>query len=197
MQKNLSLLMMMFIILVILGCDGSDNSSYKDCVNCSKLTQEVVECNKNLDKAIREKQAAIQEKQAAIQARDVAIREKQAAIQARDVAIREKQAAIQARDAAIREKQAAIQAKDVAIQAKDAAIRARDDAEAKVGVHYMSIGVYVVLGIVVFLIGSFILITTRSKKNILNFGVDNLHCPRCGWEHGLGETICKNCKTHF
>lgn len=78
-------------------------------------------------------------------------------------------------------------------------IAERDKAEESAYKRYiiLSIIAYVVLGIGILLVGGFILMVRSSKKNMPKLVVDNLRCPRCGWEHAAGETICKNCKTHF
>ena len=78
-------------------------------------------------------------------------------------------------------------------------IAERDKAKDEARKHYMvlSIIAYVALGIGIVLTGSFILMMRSTRKNMLKSAVDNLHCPRCGWEHAAGETVCKNCKTHF
>ena len=75
----------------------------------------------------------------------------------------------------------------------------REKAKDEARKHYMvlSIIAYVALGIGIVLTGSFILMMRSTRKNMPKSAVDNLHCPRCGWEHAAGETVCKNCKTHF
>lgn len=84
-------------------------------------------------------------------------------------------------------------------QKLNSVIAERDKAKDEARKHYMvlSIIAYVALGIGVVLIGSFILMMRSTRKNMPKSAVDNLHCPRCGWEHAAGETVCKNCKTHF
>ena len=78
-------------------------------------------------------------------------------------------------------------------------IAERDKAKDEARKHYMvlSIIAYVALGIGLLLIGGFLLMIRSAKKNTPKAVIDNLHCPRCGWEHAAGETVCKNCKTIF
>lgn len=102
-------------------------------------------------------------------------------------------------DVAVAEKNNAISEKDKAIAERGKAITALQDAEKKAHSRYIVLSViaYVALGIGLLLIGGFLLMIRSAKKNTPKAVIDNLHCPRCGWEHAAGETICKNCKTHF
>ena len=93
----------------------------------------------------------------------------------------------------------AISERDNAISERDKAIVAQQIAEKEARDRYIVLSViaYVALGIGILLIGGFLLMIRSAKKNTSKAVIDNLHCPRCGWEHAAGETICKNCKTHF
>ena len=86
-----------------------------------------------------------------------------------------------------------------AISERDKAIVAQQIAEKEARDRYIVLSViaYIALGIGILLIGGFLLMIRSAKKNTPKAVIDNLHCPRCGWEHAAGETICKNCKTHF
>ena len=106
---------------------------------------------------------------------------------------------IDEKDKAIGEKNKIIDAKDRTIGEKDKVIDGQNKEEREARKRYiiLSIIAYVALGINILLTGGYILMMRSSKKNTQKTVVDNLHCPRCGWEHAAGETICKNCKTHF
>ena len=101
--------------------------------------------------------------------------------------------------AAVTEKNNAISERDNAISERDKAIAAQQIAEKEARDRYIVLSViaYIALGIGILLIGGFLLMIRSAKKNTPKAVIDNLHCPRCGWEHAAGETICKNCKTHF
>ena len=88
---------------------------------------------------------------------------------------------------------------DNAIAERDKAIVAQQVAENEARDRYIVLSViaYVALGIGILLIGGFLFMVQSAKKNKPQSVMDNLHCPRCGWEHAAGETVCKNCKTHF
>ena len=75
----------------------------------------------------------------------------------------------------------------------------RDDAEAKARERYITLSIiaYTVLGFALLLIGGFVFIVRAAKHAPAKMSNDSLHCPRCGWEHGPDETVCKNCKTRF
>ena len=102
-------------------------------------------------------------------------------------------------DNAIAEKNNAIAEKNNAIAERDKAIVAQQVAENEARDRYIVLSViaYVALGIGILLIGGFLFMVQSAKKNRPQSVMDNLHCPRCGWEHAAGETVCKNCKTHF
>ena len=93
----------------------------------------------------------------------------------------------------------AIAEKNNAIAERDKAIVAQQVAENEARDRYIVLSViaYVALGIGILLIGGFLFMVQSAKKNRPQSVMDNLHCPRCGWEHAAGETVCKNCKTHF
>lgn len=64
----------------------------------------------------------------------------------------------------------------------------------------LSVIAYSVLAIGILLIAGFAYLTFRASRKggqIYTLNADPLHCPRCGWEHGPDETVCKNCKTRF
>ena len=55
--------------------------------------------------------------------------------------------------------------------------------------------------VVLLLLGLILLFIPASSRSSNNRQGDNerLKCPRCGWEHDPGDTVCKNpaCKTQF
>ena len=61
----------------------------------------------------------------------------------------------------------------------------------------LSIAIYSSTGIAVVIFAGIVLVTLNSPKKKQPAFIDNTHCPRCGWKHATGESICKNCKTHF
>ena len=114
------------------------------------------------------------------------------AMRERDDAIAREQKASQERDDAIAREQKASQERDEAILERDKA-----QAEAKSRYVTLSVIAYGALGVgIVLIVGCFFLFRS-SPKHLPSSVQDDLHCPRCGWEHAPGETVCKNCKTHF
>lgn len=103
------------------------------------------------------------------------------------------------RDNAIVERDNAISERDNAIVERDKAITAQKIAEKKAYDRYIVLSVisYIALAIGILLVSSFLLMILNARKNAPKVVNDNLHCPRCGWEHAAGETTCKKCKTHF
>lgn len=100
---------------------------------------------------------------------------------------------------AMRERDDAIAREQKASQERDEAILERDKAQAEAKSRYVTLSViaYGALGVgIVLIVGCFFLFRS-SSKHLPSSVQDDLHCPRCGWEHAPGETVCKNCKTHF
>ena len=100
---------------------------------------------------------------------------------------------------AMRERDDAIAREQKASQERDEAILERDKAQAEAKSRYVTLSViaYGALGVgIVLIVGCFFLFRS-SPKHLPSSVQDDLHCPRCGWEHAPGETVCKNCKTHF
>lgn len=77
--------------------------------------------------------------------------------------------------------------------------RERDEAQADAKARCMALNIigWSALGIGVVLIVGFFWLLAGGRKHTPISTQDDLHCPRCGWEHAPGETVCKNCKTHF
>ena len=75
----------------------------------------------------------------------------------------------------------------------------RDEAQAVARARCMTVNIigWSALGIGVVLIVGFFWLLAGGRKHTPISTQDDLHCPRCGWEHAPGETVCKNCKTHF
>ena len=75
----------------------------------------------------------------------------------------------------------------------------RDNASTKAEARYFTLSIiaYTALALGVIFIVGFFLLARNARKKVSVSTQDNLHCPRCGWEHRPEETVCKNCKTHF
>lgn len=73
----------------------------------------------------------------------------------------------------------------------------RDEAQSIARSRYVTLSIiaYTALGIAILLIIGFIFMLKKTPRGTISN--DITRCPRCGWEHGPDETVCKNCKTHF